>query len=112
MKRPVLWVIAVVIAGVIAAAPAITDVCCLDCAFDRPPACPLHQQTPHTCTHDHSIGAAGLTPASADASRPIDVAIAVTPYRAALVPASVDVSRIEREHAPPLRSPRPDVLRI
>jgi hypothetical protein len=108
MKRPLLWIIALIIA----AAPVVTDVCRLDCALDRPPECPLHQQTPHTCTHDHTIGTAGLARASADASRPIDVAIAVTPYRAALAPASVDVSRIERQHAPPLRSPRPDVLRI
>jgi hypothetical protein len=112
MKRPLLGIIAVVIAGVITAAPVVTDVCRLDCARERPPECPLHQRAPHTCTHDHTIGTAGLTRASVDTSRPTDVAIAVTPSRAALAPASVVVSRIERQHAPPLRSPRPDVLRI
>ena len=112
MKRQLLWIITVVIAGVIAAAPVVADVCRLDCARDRPPECPLHQQAPHRCIHDHSIGTAGLTRAGVDTSRPIDVAIAVTPHRAAFTRASVDVSGIERRHAPPLRSSRPDVLRI
>jgi hypothetical protein len=109
MKRPLLWIVALVIA----AAPVVADVCRLDCARERPPECPLHQQAPHGCTHDHTIGSAGLTRASVDTSRPIDVAIAVAPDCASLVPASAGVSRIDRRHAPPhLRSPRPDVLRI
>lgn len=109
MKRSLLWIIALVIA----AAPAVADVCRLDCAGDRRPECPLHQPAPHRCTHDHTIGTTGLTRASVDAARPLDVAIAVAPDCASLVPASADVSRLDRRHGPPpLRSPRPDVLRI
>lgn len=108
MKRLPLWIIALIIT----AAPVVTDVCRLDCALDRPPECPLHQQGPHTCTHDHTIGAAGLTRASVETSRPTDITIAVTSYRITLAPASADMFRVEHQHAPPLRSPRPNVLRI
>jgi hypothetical protein len=109
MKRLLLWVIALVIA----AAPAVNDLCRFDCERERPPECPLHQQAPHTCAHDHTIGAARLTRASVDVSRSIDlVALALSPCRVAIAPVASDPVRIDREHAPPLRSPRPDVLRI
>jgi len=112
MKRTLLWIVAVVIAGVVAAAPVAADVCRLDCAGDRPPECPLHQQAPHTCTHDHTIGTVGLPPASVGTSRPIIVAIAATPADAAVALVSIDLFRAEHPHAPPRRSPRPHVLRI
>jgi len=108
MKRLPLWIIALVIA----AAPALNDVCRLDCERQHPPDCPLHQQAPHTCAHDHTIGAATPTRAAVDASRPLVVAIAVTPDRIAPARRVIDLFRIEHQHAPPLRSPRPDVLRI
>ena len=112
MKRTLLWIVVVVIAGVIAAAPVAADVCRLDCAGDRPPECPLHQQAPHTCTHDHTIGTADLTRASLCTARLIFVAIAATPADAAVALVSVDLFRADHPHAPPRRSPRPDVLRI
>ena len=107
MKRLLLWMVALLIA----AAPVLDDVCRLDCERAHPPECPLHQQAPHKCAHDHSIGAASLTRASVGASRPAPAAIAAAAYRAAAT-ASADVLRIEREHTPPIRPPRPDVLRI
>jgi hypothetical protein len=87
-------------------------VCQLDCDRAHPPECPLHQQAPHKCAHDHTVGAATLTRAGVDAARPMSAAIAVEPFRIALAPVSIDLARIERQHAPPIRSPRPDVLRI
>lgn len=108
MKRLLLWTVALVIA----AAPVVNDLCRLDCERERPPACPLHQQTPHKCAHDHTIGAAALTRAGVDAPRPLPVAVALASERLSPVPVAVDLFRNEHQHAPPLRSPRPDVLRI
>jgi hypothetical protein len=111
MKRPLLWIIAVVVAGAIAAAPALNEVCRLDCAIDRLPECPLHQKAPRRCLHDCTIGVAGLTRASVETSPPVDAAIAVTAYRVTLEPASAGVFLVEHS-APSLRSLRSDVLRI
>lgn len=108
MSRPVLWVVALVMA----AAPALADVCRFDCERDRQPECPLHQQAPHKCGHDHTAGAAGLTRASSDASRPPDSAIAVPTYRLPITSSRVHVLRVERQHAPPRRSTPTTVLRI
>jgi hypothetical protein len=108
MKRHLLWVIALVIA----AAPALADVCRLDCGRERPPECPLHQQAPHKCAHDHTIKPAAPTRVSTAATRPLDVAIAIVPSHASAAPTAVIVARITREHAPPARSPRSNVLRI
>ena len=103
MKRLPFWIIALLIA----AAPVVNDLCRLDCERERPPDCPLHQQAPHTCAHDRTIGAANLPRASVDAARSVDsVAMALTPYRAPIASQSVDLSRIDRQQAPPLRSPR------
>ena len=108
MNRPLLWIVALLIA----AAPVAADVCRLDCARDRRPECPLHQQAPHTCTHDHTIGTAELTRASVDTARPIILLMAATPADAAVALVSIDLFRAEPPHAPPHRSSRPDVLRI
>ena len=108
MKQPLLWVIALLIA----AAPALAEVCRVDCERDRPPECPLHQQAPHTCSHDHAIASATLTRAIADAQRPLVAAIVVAAPDATLEALALDGSRIEYRHIPPLRSPRIDVLRI
>jgi hypothetical protein len=108
MKRLLLWIVVLVIA----AAPVLNDVCRLDCERAHPPECPLHQPAPHKCAHDHSIGAAALTRAGGDATRPMSAAVAVAPYRIAVAPVSINLARVERQHAPPIRSPRPDVLRI
>ena len=73
MKRLLLWTLALVIA----AAPAVAEVCRLDCARPDPPACPLHQKAPRPCAHDHAIAAADLTRAGVDLSRPLVAAIVV-----------------------------------
>jgi hypothetical protein len=108
MKRPLLWVIALLIA----VAPALADVCRVDCERERPPECPLHQQAPHRCSHDHTIGSATLTRTIVDAQRPLVAAIVVTAPDAVLEPLAVDRSRVEHRQVPPLRSPRAIVLRI
>jgi hypothetical protein len=108
MKRPLLFLIALVIA----VAPA-AEVCRLDCERPKQPECPLHQQTPpHTCAHDHTIGTATLNGANAGAPRPAGPAIAVTPGPTTIEPIALDQSRLDRRHSPPPRSPRIDVLRI
>lgn len=108
MKRPLLWVIALVIA----VAPALADVCRVDCERERPPACPLHHQAPHKCSHDHTIVSATLTRAIVDAQRPLVAAIVIAAPDATLEPLALDRSLIEHRHIPPLRSSRLDVLRI
>ena len=108
MKRPLLWLIALLIA----VAPALADLCRVDCERDRPPECPLHQPTPHKCSHDHTIGAATLTRAIVDAQRPLAVALVIAAPDATLEPLALDRSRVEHLHVPPLRAPRIDVLRI
>jgi|KBSSwiStaDraftv2_1062776.scaffolds.fasta_scaffold2601115_2 hypothetical protein len=108
MKRPLLWVIALLIA----AAPALVDVCRVDCERARPPECPLHQPAPHRCSHDHTIGSATLTRAIVDAQRPLVSAIVIAAPDATLELLALDRSRVERRHIPPLRSPRIDVLRV
>ena len=108
MKRPLLWVIALLIA----AAPALVDVCRVDCERARPPACPLHQPAPHRCSHEHTIGSATLTRTIVDAQRPLVTAIVITAPDATLELLALDRSRVEHMHVPPLRFPRIDVLRI
>ena len=108
MKRPLLWMIALLIA----VAPALADVCRVDCDRDRPPECPLHQQAPHKCSHDHMIGSATLTRAIVDTQRPLVAATVIAAPDATLKPLTLDRSRVEHLHVPPLRSPRIDVLRI
>lgn len=108
MKRLLLWLIALVIAS----APAAAEVCRLDCERPKPPECPLHQQAPHQCSHDHTIGSATLDRANAGAPRPADAAIAVTPARATIEPIALERPRTDRPHSRPPRSPRIDVLRI
>jgi len=121
MKRPLLWIIALLIA----VAPALADVCRVDCEGGRPTVrlepdttenyateCPLHQPTPHQCSHDHTIGAATLTRAIVDAHRPLVASIVIAAPDATLEPVALDRSRVEHLHVPPLRSPRIDVLRI
>ena len=100
------------IALVIAVAPALADVCRVDCDRDRPPECPLHQPAPHKCSHDHMIGAATLTRAIVDAQRPLVAAILISAPDSTLEPLALDRSRVEQLHVPPLRSPRATVLRI
>ena len=107
MKRPLLWVIALVIA----VAPALADVCRVDCDRDRPPECPLHQQAPHKCSHDHTIAAATITRVDVDAYRPVAAILDAAPG-VTFEPVALDRSRVEHLHIPPLRSPRIDVLRI
>ena len=96
MKRPLLWMIALLIA----VAPALADVCRVDCERGRPPTvrlkpdttenyateCPLHQQAPHRCSHDHTIGSATLTRAIVDAQRPLVAAIVIAAPDATLEP--------------------------
>jgi hypothetical protein len=109
MKRSLLWVVALVIA----AAPVLSEVCRLDCERAHPPECPLHHEAPRPCAHDHTSAAARLTSAGADVLRPAPLAIAVEPYRsAASAETFADGFRATRGPAPPLRSPRFDVLRI
>ena len=109
MKRPSLWLIALLLA----VAPALADVCRADCERDRPPECPLHQQAPHTCSHDHTIGSATLTRATVDAQRPLAAAILIAAPDATPEALALARSRVEHLHVvPPLRSPRIDVLRI
>ena len=108
MKRPLLWMIALLIA----VAPALADVCRVDCERDRPPECPLHQPAPHSCSHDHTIGSATLTRVIVDVQRPLVVAIVIAAPDATLEPVALDRSRVEHLHLPLLRSPRIDVLRI
>jgi hypothetical protein len=84
MKRLLLWTLALVIA----AAPAVAEVCRLDCARPDPPACPLHQKAPLV---------AAIVVAFADFSRP---------------QASASLLPIEEHHTPPPRAPRTDILRI
>ncbi len=107
MKRLLLWLIAVVIAGV----PTITDGCRLACAKDRPAECPLHQPTPQPCSHDQSVSAADLTRPTVDLLRTAVVAIVSAPACLVNFPHAIDVVAIDRQHAPPLRS-RHDILRI
>ena len=108
MKRPLLLIVALVIA----VAPALADICRLDCERARQPECPLHQQAPHKCAHDHTIGSATLTRATVDAPRPVGPAIAITPSRVTIEPIVLDLSRIQHHRTPPHRSPHIDVLRI
>ena len=122
MKRPLLWLIALVIA----VAPALADVCRVDCERGRPPTvrlnpdttdnyateCPLHQPAPQRCSHDHTIGSATLTRVIVDVQRPLAAAIVIAAPDATLEPVALDRSRVEHLHVPPLRSPRIDVLRI
>ena len=108
MKRLLLWVVAIVIA----AAPVVNDVCRLDCERAHQDECPLHQTTPHKCAHDHTSAAASLARAGADVSRPAPAAIPVERHRLSLARASADLLGLERDVAPPPRSPRLDVLRI
>ena len=108
MKRPLLWMIALLIA----VAPALADVCRVDCERDRPPECPLHQQAPHKCSHDHTIGAATLTRAIVDAQRPLVAALVVAAPDTTLESLALDRSRVGHLHLPPLRSPRVTILRI
>jgi hypothetical protein len=107
MKRPLLWMIALLIA----VAPALADVCRVDCDRDRPPECPLHQQAPHKCSHDHTIAAATITRVDVDAYRPVAAILDAAPG-VTFEPVALDRSRVEHLHIPPLRSPRIDVLRI
>ena len=122
MKQPLLWLIALLIA----VAPALADVCRVDCEGGRQQTirlnpdttesyateCPLHQQAPHKCSHDHTIGAAAVVRAIVDAQRPLAAAIVIAAPDAALGSLALDRSRLEHLHVPPLRSPRLDVLRI
>jgi len=122
MKRPLLWLIALLIAVV----PALADVCRVDCEGGGWPTvrlkpdttensateCPLHEQAPHKCSHDHTIGTATLTRAIVDAQRPLVAAIVIAAPDATLEPVAIDRSRVEHLHVPPLRSSRIDVLRI
>ena len=107
MKRPLLWMIALLIA----VAPALADVCRVDCDRDRPPECPLHQQAPHKCSHDHTIAAATITRVDVDAYRSVAAILDAAPG-VTFEPVALDRSRVEHLHIPPLRSPRIDVLRI
>jgi hypothetical protein len=108
MKRTLLWAVALLIA----VAPVLADVCRVDCERERPPECPLHQQAPHKCSHDHAIGSATLTRAIVDAQRPLVAAIVITVPDAVLEPLALDRSRVEHLHIPPLHSPRATILRI
>ena len=108
MSRPMLWIVAFVIA----AAPVLADVCRLDCERQRQPECPLHQQTPHQCAHDHAGVSYDRVRVSADSVRPVFLAIVVTPARVDVAPTVCHLFRAGRQHAPPLRSPHTDVLRI
>jgi len=107
MKRPLLWMIALLIA----VAPALADVCRVDCERDRAPECPLHEQAPHKCSHDHTIAAATITRVDVDAYRPVAAILDAAPG-VTFEPVALDRSRVEHLHIPPLRSPRIDVLRI
>ena len=121
MKRPLLWMIALLIA----VAPALADVCRVDCEGGRRPTvrltpdttenyateCPLHQQAPHKCSHDHTIAAATITRVDVDAYRPVAAILDAAPG-VTFEPVALDRSRVEHLHIPPLRSPRIDVLRI
>jgi hypothetical protein len=121
MKRPLLWVIALLIA----VAPALADVCRVDCEGGRPTVrlkpdttenyateCPLHQPSPHQCSHDHTIASATLTRAIVDAQRPLVASIVIAAPDATLEPVALDRSSVEHLHVPPLRSPRVTILRI
>jgi hypothetical protein len=108
MKRLLLLIVALVIA----VAPALADICRLDCERARQPECPLHQQAPHKCAHDHTVAAADVARTSLGVSRPLVVAIAVIPPHLDAAPIVTDLRDIECQHAPPLRSPHIDVLRI
>jgi hypothetical protein len=108
MKRLLLWTLALVIA----AAPAVAEVCRLDCARPDPPACPLHQKAPRPCAHDHAISAADLTRGGVDLSRPLVAAITVTFHLDALAPVTASLHRGEHQHAPPFPSHQLVVLRI
>jgi hypothetical protein len=108
MRRPLLWLIAIVIA----VAPTLADVCRVDCERERPPECPLHQPAPRTCSHAHTIGSATLTQASADTQRPAVAAFVVATPGARLERVALELSCIDHQHIPPLRSPRAAVLRI
>jgi hypothetical protein len=108
MKRLLLWVLALVIA----AAPAVAEVCRLDCARPDPPACPLHQSAPRPCLHDHAIAAADLTRVNVDLSRPLVAAIVVAVPDFRRAHQSADPFPVEDRYAPPPRASRTDVLRI
>ena len=122
MKRPSLWLIALLLA----VAPALADVCRVDCEGGggstvrlRPHTtendaaeCPLHEQAPHKCSHDHTIGSATLTRVIVDAQRPLVAATVIAAPDATLQPLVLDRSRVAHLHVPPLRSSRATVLRI
>ena len=122
MKRPLLWVIALLIAVAPALAERVPRRLRAWPPADGPaeaghyrnyaPECPLHEQAPHKCSHDHTISAATLTRAIVDAQRPLVAAIVIAAPDATLEPLALDRSRVEHLHLPPLRSPRIDVLRI
>ena len=107
MRRLFLLLIAVLIAS----APVVADICRVDCERERQPVCPLHQQAPHKCLHQHSIVPGTLSGGHVEAPLPAFVAIAtMTPFATAIV--TTRSTDIASSHAPPLRSPRIDVLRI
>jgi hypothetical protein len=101
-----------IVAFVIAAAPVLVDVCRLDCQRQRQPACPLHQQTPHPCGHDHTAVSYDRVRVSADVVRPVFLAIEVTPARVTVTPTVWRLLRPGRRPALPQRSSHTDVLRI
>ena len=106
MKRLLLALIALFIA----AAPVLADVCRAECERASQPACPLHQQTPHNCRHDHSVTKGTTAPAAA-AAQPLFIAVAMTwPAAEPFVPAAF--ASTVPEHTPPLRSPHIVSLRI
>jgi len=107
MRRLFLLLIAVLIA----AAPVVADVCRVDCERERQPVCPLHQQAPHKCLHEHSIVPGTLSGAHVDAPPPAFVAIATVASLANAI-VTTRTTDVASSHAPPLRSPRIDVLRI
>jgi len=108
MKRLLLWTLALVIA----AAPAVAEVCRLDCARPDPPACPLHQKAPRPCAHDHAIAAADLTRVGLDVSRPLVAVFVVALPDFRRPHESNDVRPLEAPHTSPPRASRTDILRI
>jgi hypothetical protein len=108
MKRLLL----VFVALVIATAPAVADLCRADCERARQPECPLHQQTPHSCAHDHAIAQRIINRAHLDVTPPILAAVASATSAITSPYVSTEFASVTPQHAPPFLSPRILVLRI
>jgi hypothetical protein len=97
---------------VIATAPAVVDICRIDCERVRQTECPLHQPTPHKCAHDHAIAQGALGSATSDAAGPRLVAVDAARIHIANTFVSIDRSSTPIRLISPICCPHIVPLRI